>query len=147
MFMYWTIGLVLGMFGLGSLVQMIIFYYFIFELVILYTTIHFHCPSFIKLFLQRKHSQKKYFVHTFVHFHCPSFIKLFLRRKHSQKKYFVHTFVQSQCAFGMDEICQLILLFNLFLLLFMCFTTLFGIIYKSHFTISVNFYLYLQYFL
>ena len=42
--------------------------------------------------------------------------------------------------------CQLILLFNLFLLLFIDFTALFGIIHESHYTISVNFYLYIQYF-
>ena len=41
---------------------------------------------------------------------------------------------------------QLILLFNLFLLLFMGPTTLFDTIYESHYTISTNFYLYLQYF-
>ena len=35
---------------------------------------------------------------------------------------------------------------NLFLLLFMDITALFGIIHESHYTISVNFYLYLQYF-
>ena len=35
---------------------------------------------------------------------------------------------------------------NLFLLLFINPTTLFGTIYRSHCTISVNFYLYLQYF-
>ena len=42
--------------------------------------------------------------------------------------------------------CQLILLFNLFLLLFISLTAFFGIIYESHCTISANFYLYLQYF-
>ena len=47
-------------------------------------------------------------------------------------------------AFGMDYFCQLILLFNLFLLLFMGLTALFGIIHKSHYTISTNFYLYLD---
>ena len=41
---------------------------------------------------------------------------------------------------------QLILLFNLFLLLFMDLTVLFGTIYGSYCTISVNFYFYLQYF-
>ena len=35
---------------------------------------------------------------------------------------------------------------NLFLLLFMGPTVLFGTIYGSHYTISTNFYLYLQYF-
>ena len=42
--------------------------------------------------------------------------------------------------------CQLILLFNLFFILFMGPTALFDIIYKSHHTILTNFYLYLQYF-
>ena len=49
-------------------------------------------------------------------------------------------------TFGMDEICQLILLFSLFLLLFMGSTTLFGTIHRSHCTILTNFYFYLQYF-
>ena len=52
----------------------------------------------------------------------------------------------NECAFGMNEICQLILLFSLFLLLFMDSTTLFGTIHGSHCTVSANFYLYLQYF-
>ena len=42
--------------------------------------------------------------------------------------------------------CQLILLFNLFLLLFISLTALFGIIYGFYCTISTNIYLYLQYF-
>ena len=41
---------------------------------------------------------------------------------------------------------QLILLFSLFLLLFINPIALFGIINRSHCTISANFYLYLQYF-
>ena len=41
---------------------------------------------------------------------------------------------------------QLNLLFSFFFLIFMSFTIFFGIIYKSHSTISANFYLYLQYF-
>ena len=41
---------------------------------------------------------------------------------------------------------QFILLFSLFLLLFMGSAVLFDIIHKSYCTISVNFYLYLQYF-
>ena len=45
-----------------------------------------------------------------------------------------------------DYFCQLILLFNLFLLLFIGPTTLFGTIHGSHCIISANFYLYLQYF-
>ena len=44
------------------------------------------------------------------------------------------------------KFAQLILLFSLFLLLFMDFTTLFDIIYESYYTISASFYLYLQYF-
>ena len=48
--------------------------------------------------------------------------------------------------FGIDEIYQLILLFSLFLLLLMGFTALFSTIHRSHYTISANFYLYLQYF-
>ena len=45
-----------------------------------------------------------------------------------------------------DYFCQLILLFNLFLLLFMSFTAFFGTIHRFHCTISANFYIYLQYF-
>ena len=41
---------------------------------------------------------------------------------------------------------QLILLFNLFLLLFISSIALFGTIYEFHCIISANFYLYLQYF-
>ena len=41
---------------------------------------------------------------------------------------------------------QLILLLSLFLLLFIDSTVLFGIIYESLYTISANFYFYLQYF-
>jgi len=51
-----------------------------------------------------------------------------------------------KCVFRKSYFCQLILLFNLFLLLFMSFTVLFGTIYGSYYTISINFYLYLQYF-
>ena len=46
----------------------------------------------------------------------------------------------------MDHFYQLILLLNLFLLLFMSPIALFGTIYRSHYPISTNFYLYLQYF-
>ena len=45
-----------------------------------------------------------------------------------------------------DYFCQLILLFNLFLLLFIGPTALFGTIHRSHCTISANYYLYLQFF-
>ena len=38
-----------------------------------------------------------------------------------------------------DKFCQFILLFSLFLLLFIDPTAFFGIIHKSHYTISVNF--------
>ena len=48
--------------------------------------------------------------------------------------------------FGFKLKNLLILLFSLFLLLFMGPIALFGTIHKSHYTISVNFYLYLQYF-
>ena len=51
-----------------------------------------------------------------------------------------------KCAFGSRLKNQLILLFSLFLLLYMCLTALFGTIYRSYCTISANFYLYLQYF-
>ena len=47
----------------------------------------------------------------------------------------------TMCLFG-----QLILLFNLFLLLFMGSIALFGSIHGSHCIISTNIYLYLQYF-
>ena len=43
-----------------------------------------------------------------------------------------------------DYFCQLILLFNIILLLFMSLTVLFDTIYGSHYIISVNFYLYLH---
>ena len=51
-----------------------------------------------------------------------------------------------QSQFGQLNFCQLILLFNLFLLLFIIPTTLFGTIHRYHCTISTNIYLYLQYF-
>ena len=51
-----------------------------------------------------------------------------------------------QCVFGFNLKSHLILLFNLFLLLFMSPIALFGIIHESYCTISTNFYLYLQYF-
>ena len=53
---------------------------------------------------------------------------------------------QTKSAFGKNYFCQLILLFSLFLLLFMGPVALFDTIYGSHYTISTNFYLYLQYF-
>jgi len=51
-----------------------------------------------------------------------------------------------ECTFGKNYFCQLILLFSLFLLLFIGPIVFFGTIHRSHSTISVNFYLYLQYF-
>ena len=52
----------------------------------------------------------------------------------------------SKYVFGKNYFCQLILLLSLFFILFMSPTTSFGTIYRSHCTISANFYLYLQYF-
>ena len=46
-------------------------------------------------------------------------------------------------AWSFPFVFVLILLFNLFLLLFINFTVLFSIIYKYHYIISTNFYLYL----
>ena len=51
-----------------------------------------------------------------------------------------------QCAFSSKLKSQLILLFNLFLLLFIGHTALFGTIHWSHCTIAINFNFYLQYF-
>ena len=51
-----------------------------------------------------------------------------------------------KCVFSMDYICQLILLFRLFLLLFIGPTALFDTVHESHCIISASFYLYLQYF-
>ena len=51
---------------------------------------------------------------------------------------------QSKC--GKNYFCQLFLLFSLFLLLFIGSATLFSTIYESHYTMSNNFYIYLQYF-
>ena len=53
---------------------------------------------------------------------------------------------QIKCLLGKDYFCQLILLFNLFLLLFMSPIAFFGTIHESHCTISTNFYLHLLYF-
>ena len=73
-------------------------------------------------------------------------IEVKINGKNNEFKITYDTVWYIKCAFGMDEICQLILLFSLFLLLFMSPTTLFGIIHGSHYTISANFYFYLQYF-
>ena len=51
-----------------------------------------------------------------------------------------------QSLFDKDYFYLFILLFNLFLLLFMNPIVLFSTIYRSYFTILINFYLYLQYF-
>ena len=56
------------------------------------------------------------------------------------------SFLWPKCAFGFKLKSQFILLFNLFLLLFINPTALVGIIYGTYYTISANFYLYLQYF-
>ena len=48
------------------------------------------------------------------------------------------------CQFGKNYFYQLILLFNLFLLLFIGLTALFDTIYVCYCTILVNFYFYLQ---
>ena len=55
-------------------------------------------------------------------------------------------FTLLKCSFGKNNFCQIILLFNLFLVLFIGSTALFSIIHGSHYIISANFYLYLQYF-
>ena len=54
--------------------------------------------------------------------------------------------IDPKCVFGKNYFFQIILLFNLFLLLFMGPTVLFDTIYESHDTISTKFYFYLQYF-
>ena len=71
---------------------------------------------------------------------------------HTFKNYFVTVFsVFSNKRYpnkssGSVYFCQLILLFSLFLILFMSLIALFDTIHGSHYTISTNFYLYLQYF-
>ena len=62
------------------------------------------------------------------------------------KPFFDSLFNSSKRLFGKKYFCQLILLFNFFLLLFMGPIVLFGTIHRSHCIISANFYLYLQYF-
>ena len=52
--------------------------------------------------------------------------------------------MEMKYPFGKNYFYQLILLFSLFLLLFIGFTVLFDIIHESHYTISTNFYLYLD---
>ena len=65
--------------------------------------------------------------------------------KHPTQLKFVFSSIQTytKCAFGSKLKSQLILLFNLFLLLFMGSTVLFSTIYESYFTISTNFYIFL----
>ena len=58
-----------------------------------------------------------------------------------KKKVKIHT-----VSIFLAYFCQLILPFSLFLLLFMDLTALFGTIHISHYTVSTNIYLYLQYF-
>ena len=70
-------------------------------------------------------------------------------RKKKKKKRQTQDVGSVKCTsqtFGMYEICQLVLLFSLFLLLFMGPTALFGTIHRSYFTIPTNIYIYLQYF-
>jgi len=71
---------------------------------------------------------------------------LLCQNKVLYEQYFILSLVCIKYAFGMDEICQFILLFSLFLLLFMSLIVLFSTIYESHCTILSNFYLYIQYF-
>ena len=83
--------------------------------------------------------------------HCTISANFYLYLKYFQQKVFSFNKINGsqtnpQCAFGKNNFCEIILLFSLFLLLFMGFTTLFGIIYGYHCAISANFYLYLQYF-
>ena len=54
--------------------------------------------------------------------------------------------IQTMCVFGLGLKIKIIALFSLFLLLFIGSTALFGTIHRSYCTISINFYLYLQYF-
>ena len=51
--------------------------------------------------------------------------------------------MHNYCVFGKNYFCQLILLFNLFFILFMSLITLFDTIYESRCTILANFYFYL----
>ena len=51
----------------------------------------------------------------------------------------------AQRTLGSSLKSQFILLFSLLLLLFISLTALFGIIFEFHYTISTNFYFYLQY--
>ena len=53
---------------------------------------------------------------------------------------------ETEFVFGKNYFCQLILLFNLFLLLYIGLIVLFNSTYGSYCTISTNSYLYLSYF-
>ena len=85
---------------------------------------------------------------TIYEFHCTISTDLYLYLQYFQQKIFnFNKISRSQTGpFGKNYFCQLILPFSLFLLLFMDPTTLFGTIHRPHCTVSVNFYLYLQYF-
>ena len=67
-----------------------------------------------------------------------------------QKVFYFNKISRSQtdpkCLFGQLIFSQLILLFSLFFLLFICPTALFGTIHESYCTILTNIYFYLQYF-
>ena len=78
------------------------------------------------------------------------------RTIHTFKNYFstvLSVFSKINCIqtdpkrmFRLEWKMKIISLFSLFLLLFIGLTALFGTIYGPHYTISTNFYLYLQYF-
>ena len=82
--------------------------------------------------------------------HCIISANFYFYLQYFQQKVFsfnkISGFQADPCAFGSNLKNQLILLFSLFLLIFMSSTALFGIIHGFHYTISVNFYLNLQYF-
>ena len=80
--------------------------------------------------------------------HCTILVNFYLYLQYFQQKVFNFSKIskfqsEPKCVFGKNNFCQLILLFRLFLLLFIDLTALFDTIYRSHCTISVNFYLYL----
>ena len=84
-------------------------------------------------------------------FYCIILVNFYLYLQYFQQKNFNFNKISGspmdpKCMFGKNYLCQFILLFSLFLLLFMSPTTLFGTIHGSHYTISANFYFYLQYF-
>ena len=83
-------------------------------------------------------------------FHCTILVNFYLYLQYFQQKVFNFSKIsKSQTDLVCIWLClksQLILLFSLFLLLFMDSTALFGTIHGSYYTISANFYLYLQYY-